>query len=71
LFAGTKLILYSTVSCLFLFPYSYFRIVGLRNVRYKVKISGVNPRPGKQASAVRYQAVAHSLSSTALEQLVN
>jgi len=35
-----------------------------QNARYKIKIPGVNPRPGKQAPAARYRATAHSLSST-------
>ena len=43
----------------------YLRIV--RHARYKIKISDVNPRPGKQASAARYRAAAHSLSSTGVE----
>src|SRR6218665_3862704 len=46
----------------------YLRIV--RHARYKIKISDVNPWPGKQASAARYRAAAHSLSSTGRKELV-
>ena len=46
-------------------PYS--RIVW--SVRYKIKISGANPRPGNQTSAARYWAADHSLSSTVLNHV--
>ena len=35
---------------------------------YKIRKSGVSPRPGNQTSAALYRAADHSLSSTGLEE---